>query len=1423
MSWFKRRRGPVRQGFKDGLQGIRNVFAGKKPPTDIDPVRRQFQPTGNSRRDIAQLKLAYLIQDDPELKKATLHIVDLAARVPPDNDKLMEVVNLSAQLLLRISNAVQSDVDAPEAGPLVAVFTGMLEDIEAKLASGICNWEDVEAHLSHQIAGFERSHGTVLGSCSSQPNARPSNSLTTLLGSASTILSILKDVAEIVPVDILKGVTATAYSLLTAVEQTRSNIEEMRQIAGIAADFVVSLTVLCADKPNQSSAQFKRCFKELEGNLVNIGGRCMEMSQKSVLSRFFHQGVHQGDIASLRIEMESAISKFQTETQMLLHFNLRVFCEVINTKLDQDAVKALPKSEYHSTRLEKYLAASRDDELEAILKWVDDLDHPVLWIHGAAGLGKSTLMQKVVDVLRHQGRLASSAFFVRKKNRDIVTTIQSVAQELANLHARAVPAVANAARTCNSTHHSILKYLQVYIIEPVRSLGLPYPLVLPLDALDEWDHHETFLRELKHVSSTSPFLKFLFTSRWLHSVERGLKGNIVKEMALPPVTEDVARRYFEARFSDVQGEARILLFNSIPQLAKLAKGLLVWAATVCNLILSDSYTRPPVHTLLERILQSGSGVDEDERLATLYREALLSILGPKARDVEVGMQILSHMVVLQEPVDIDTFTGLVDLPQYPQAVREIHKRLRILQIRGTFDANVIEPMSTRFHASFLDFLTSSTVGPSQSDMTTVPLAVDTAGAHLRSAKRCLSTLISIPAHSYPPSMPLPPAFLYSTKYWPFHLSHGTDRFQPLPPELEDLLGGLSNDITAWWAKRFVATVCAVEAEEMTEWEKQLAGERRSDILVKVARLVDQKHPIGEPTWWAWASSPWEVTVRLNECRGNIHLLIQLGDFYTPDLKVPARCATAAVHILKHCVAETASQDGSSLHSLASALYSSYSNTGSALDLDDAITFGRGALSHRSHPHPDRSDTLHHLAAYLSERFQKRDDPVDDDDAIAFGREALSLRPHPHPERSMALYNLAIHLGDRFRKRGNLIDIDDAIAFGRESLSLRPHPHPDRSETLHNLAVHLWERFRKQGDLVDIHEAITFGQEALSLRTHPHPDCSETLHNLTTHLGDRFRKQGDLVDIDNAITFGREALSLRPHPHPDRSETLYNLAVHLGDRFRKQGDLVDIDDAIAFGREALSLRPHPHPKRSAMLYILAVHLDDRFRKQGNLIDIDDAIAFGREALSLRPHPHPGRSETLHNLAVHLYERFKKQGDLTDIDNAITFGREALSLRPHPHPKRSAMLYILAIHLDDRFRKQGNLIDIDDAIAFGREALSLRPHPHPERSATLHNLAIHLRDRFRKQGNLTDIDDAIAFGREALSLLPHPHPDRSDTLYNLVLALMSRCRMTVSLPPLEEAISLCNEALSTIQPSNPYYDAFSQWLAGAQKLKSRHFDA
>ncbi|EAU89522.1 hypothetical protein CC1G_02411 [Coprinopsis cinerea okayama7 len=1306
MSLLKRKRGAIRQGLKEVA---RNLLSGWKPPKDVDPVRRQFQPTGNSSRDIAQLKLAYLIDDNPDLKKASLQVVSLAAHIPPGNDKLDETLLLSAQLLLQISNAVQSG-KASVAEPVLSDYIGMMEDVEAMLASRTVSWENVEAHLSHKIEEIKRSRCSLLGYCPSKGNAQASTTWTALLGSASTTLSVLKDVAEIVPVDILKGVTETAYSLLTAVEQTRSNIDEMRQIASIAADFVVSLTVLCAEKPNQLSAQFERCFKAFDEKLTDIGRQCINMSQKSVLSRFLQQGAHQGDLTLLRGELESAISKFQTETQMLLHFDVRIFSEVVNAKLDQDAVNALPEPDHRGDRLDEYLAASRDDELEAILKWADDPELRVLWIHGAAGLGKSTLMHKVVAVLAQQGRLASSAFFVRKKNRDAIPTIKAVARELANIHPRAVPAVAKAARTCNAAHDSILKYLQVYIIEPVRSLGLPYPLVLPLDALDEWDHHETFLRELKHVSSTSPFLKFLFTSRWLHSVERGLKHNIVKEMALPPVTEEVARRYFEARFSDVQGETRTLLFNSIPQLAKLAKGLLVWAATVCNLILSDSYTRPPVHTLLERILQSGSGVDEDERLATLYREALLSILGPKSRDVEVGMQILSHMVILQEAVDITTFTELVDLPQYPQAAREIHKRLRILQIRATFDPNVIEPMSTRFHASFLDFLTSSAVSPSQSDMTTVPLAVDTAKAHLRSAKKCLSTLLSSSPHNHLSSRPLPPALLYSTKYWPFHLSHGTDRFQPLPPELESLLGSVSDDMTAWWAKHFVALVCPVESGELAEWEGQLAGKRRSDILVKVARLVDQRQPRGEPAWWAWAASPWEVAVILRESRGSIDLLIQLGDFYTPGEMVPLKCAAFAVHILKHCIAETASQDGRSLYSLASALYSSYLNTDSVLDIDEAIAFGRGALS---------------------------------------------LRPHPHPDRAVTLNNLAVHLGERFGKQGNLADIDDAIAFGREALSLRPHLHPDRAGTLNKIAIDLCHRFKKQGNLADIDDAIAFGREALSLRPHPHPERSETLHGLAVYLCDRFRKQGNLADIDDAIAFGREALSLRPHPHPERSWTLHSLAVHLCDRFRKQGNLADIDDAIAFGREALSLRPHPHPERSATLHSLAVHLCDRFRKQGNLADIDDAIAFGREALSLRPHPHPERSWTLHSLAVHLCDRFKKQGNLADIDDAIAFGREVLSLRPHPHPDRSETLHNLAIHLCDRFKKLGDLADIDDAIAFGREALSLRPHPHPGRSDTLHDLVLYLMSRCRKQVSLPHLEEAISLCNATLSTIQPSH--------------------------------------------------------------------
>jgi len=71
-----------------------------------------------------------------------------------------------------------------------------------------------------------------------------------------------------------------------------------------------------------------------------------------------------------------------------------------------------------------------------------------------------------------------------------------MAKELSALHPRSVPQVAVAARTCNSGHLRLRDYMESYIINPIRSLSYPYPLVIVVDGLYEWTHHEVFLEEL---------------------------------------------------------------------------------------------------------------------------------------------------------------------------------------------------------------------------------------------------------------------------------------------------------------------------------------------------------------------------------------------------------------------------------------------------------------------------------------------------------------------------------------------------------------------------------------------------------------------------------------------------------------------------------------------------------------------------------------------------------------------------------------------------------------------------------------------------------------------------------------------------------------------------------------------------------------
>ena len=265
-------------------------------------------------------------------------------------------------------------------------------------------------------------------------------------------------------------------------------------------------------------------------------------------------------------------------------------------------MNALPKAASYVGRRDEYLPGSRSDVIQVIADWVENSNLLAFWMRGGAGLGKSTLAHELVDFLMADGRLATFAFLVRGSSGDPATIIQTMAKEFSTLHPRSVPQVAAASRTCNSGHLRLRDYMESYIMNPICSLSYPYPLIIVVDGLDEWTHHEVFLEELEYIPQSSP-VKILLISRPYHSIERSLLKIAVHKYELPPVSQAITEAYFTHHFKKIDWKMRKPSLVTISELARPTDGLLIWAAIVFSLLSNKMRPGSP-HERLEQILSS---------------------------------------------------------------------------------------------------------------------------------------------------------------------------------------------------------------------------------------------------------------------------------------------------------------------------------------------------------------------------------------------------------------------------------------------------------------------------------------------------------------------------------------------------------------------------------------------------------------------------------------------------------------------------------------------------------------------------------------------------------------------------------------------------------------------------------------------------
>lgn len=872
-------------------------------------------------------------------------------------------------------------------------------------------------------------------------------------------------------------------------------------------------------------------------------------------------------------------------------------------------MNALPKSLSYVGRRDEYLHGSRDDDIQVIADWLENPDQVAFWMCGGAGLGKSTLAHKIVDFLRVDDRLATFAFLLRGSSSDPATVIQSMARELGMLHPRAIPQVATAARTCSSEHLSLHEYFESYLINPIHSLSYPYPLVIVVDALDEWEHYEAFLKELENLPQPSS-VKILLTSRPNHSIERSLLNVAVQKYQLPPVSQIIVEAYFNHHFAKMDWEMRKPSPTIVSSLARLADGLLIWAAMVCSFLSYEMREGAP-HELLDQILSSAKQITLEGQLSSLYRDALTQLFR-NDKEQQLFKRVFGAMTVLRESLPLHDFARLLGMSH--NQVRGVQSRLTALQTRGTFDEQIVPPASEWFHSSFIEFTINR---EAEAGNTLIPYLIDSQIAHQSMAEGCLSFLkdfLSSFRGKESRHSDLRGIELYTVKFWPLHMVNSNDRSTPLPPKLNNLLLELPENHLRQWGSWFLSVNIPASSQN---WDQVLGPIDKDDFYCSLAGLLED-NIMTDATLASYRTFCLEIAIRLQP------LLMKawedLGDSYGTRFENTGilDLLNHAINVYRHAF-EICPKDGSQctyMSGLATSLWYRFGKTGSMVDLNEAISMDRETLSLRPTSHPSRSSSLTNLGLRLWDRFRRTGSMADLEEAISMHRESLALCPPPHPNHSTALNNLGNALVEHFAMTGSMTELEDAISTHRVSLSLRPTPHPGRSISLNNLAGALFYRFLQTGLLTDLQEVILLHRESLSLQPASHPSHSDSLYNLANSLEKLFGKTGSMTDIEEAILLHRESLSFRPTLHPHRFESLNGLACALWGRFGKTGSMTDLGEAISVVRESLSLGPAAtHPQRIVSLKNLACFLETRFEENGDQSDFEEMTSLRQEIFAM----------------------------------------------------------------------------------------------------------------------------------------------------------------------------------------------------------------
>lgn len=362
--------------------------------------------------------------------------------------------------------------------------------------------------------------------------------------------------------------------------------------------------------------------------------------------------------------------------------------------------------------------------LNEIEQWAEGFElSPVFWLHGLAGVGKTTIAQTIAERLFADGRLGASFFCSRasddRSNLDLIfpTLAFQLAQRYPEFRSSLVPLLRS---NPEIVHQPLQDQMEKFLVEPLQSSGVS--TVVIIDALDDCrdeNPDSTFLPVLGKSIPDVPGVKFFVTSRPEAHIVTGFCSSlqgladvfILHEVKRSAVDNDI-RCFLKHELSKLAqrrgGKEGWPEDKHLDQLCRRAAGFFVFATATVN-FLNHRFESPwdQLDIIMDSpestIHEGDSRLKSYRNLDSLYMSILrASFCENKAKDDDIVRSVLAAVILADDPLSPPTVATLMSHDS-----SKVQRIVELIQSLLVLSTDLNQPIRI-FHQSFPDFVTNDT-------------------------------------------------------------------------------------------------------------------------------------------------------------------------------------------------------------------------------------------------------------------------------------------------------------------------------------------------------------------------------------------------------------------------------------------------------------------------------------------------------------------------------------------------------------------------------------------------------------------------------------------------------------------------------------------------------------------------------------------